>query len=365
MMKTLIAVAVLAAAPSLFAAPATIAELTHYAEHAFSQCPAQAFTVDPVNQVGPAGFDLYKVTETSSDQYCGSQKYLLVSPKSGQILLGTVIRLPDDPRPVHIRVAEHASNILKTPMSVRVAPILLPDGLKAVTMTRDTPFGAFAYNGYIDASEQYLLIGMLGNLGEKPEKTLLDQLGAGNGVQRGSAKAKNEIVELSDFECPSCGRAHKELEPLVEKHLSKVNYIRLDLPLFEHHQWSFQAAMGARAIAHVAPAKYWEYVNTIFANQEILTKEKIDDFVKNFATDRDLDWPAIQRFYESPTERQALLDQVSRAFALGIVSTPTYIINGQTMGFGPEGEFTINGVRKALGLPPVKKAAPAKKKKKK
>ncbi len=357
MMKKLIAVAVLAAAPSLFAAPVTTAQLTRYAEHAFPQCPAQAFTVEPVNQNGPAGFDLFKVTQTSSDQYCGSLKYLLVSPKSGQTFLGTIIRLPDDPRPVHIRVAEHASNILKTPMSARVAPMLLPDGLKAVAMSRDTPFGSFAYNGYIDASEQFLLIGMLGNLNEKPEKSLLDQLGASNGVRRGSANAKNEIIEISDFECPTCGRAHKQLEPLVEKHLSKVNYIRLDLPLFEHHEWAFQAAMGARAIERVAPAKYWEYVNTVFANQELLTKEKIDEFIKNFATDRDLDWNAIQKVYNSPTERQALLDQVSRTFALGIVSTPTYIVNGETMGFGPEGEFTINGVRKALGLPPVKIAA--------
>ena len=39
--------------------------------------------------------------------------------------------------------------------------------------------------------------------------------------------------------------------------------------------------------------------------------------------------------------------------------------NGEVMGFGPEGEYTINAVRKAMGLPPQKIAAtkpPAKKK---
>jgi len=49
-----------------------------------------------------------------------------------------------------------------------------------------------------------------------------------------------------------------------------------------------------------------------------------------------------------------------------VASTPTYIINGQLMGYGPEGEFTINEVRKAAGLPPIKmpktEPAPAKKK---
>src|SRR2546430_185559 len=141
-MKTLFTwFAALIAAPSLLAQPPSSATLIRYAEHAFPQCPAQAFKVEPITQPGPAGFDVYRVTETSSDESCGSQKYLLVSPKSQQTILGTIIRLPEDTRPVHIRVAEHASTLLKSPMSARVAPIGLPDGLKAVSITRSTPFG--------------------------------------------------------------------------------------------------------------------------------------------------------------------------------------------------------------------------------
>src|SRR6185436_10002262 len=233
MMKKLIALAVLVAAPSLTAA--TIPQLTAYAQHALPQCAGQTFKVEPLAQNGPAGFDLFKVTQTSTDEYCGTQKYFLVSPKSNQVFLGTVIKLPDDQRPVHIRVAEHASNILKTTLNARVAPMLLPDGLKAVAMSRDTPFGQFSYNGFIDASEQFLLVGMLGNLATPPQNTLREQLVVSNGARRGTANAKNEIIELSDFECPTCGRAHKTLEPLIAKNIAKVNYIRLDLPLFEHH----------------------------------------------------------------------------------------------------------------------------------
>jgi len=358
MMKKLFALTAILLSPSLFAAPPTRAQLVKYAGHAFVQCPGQSFQVEPVQQPGPAGFDVFKATQTSSDESCGSQKYLLLSPKSNQTIIGTVIRLPDDPRPVHVRIGEHATNILKSPMTARIAPMMLPDGLRAVMMSRDTPFGQFAYNGYVDASEKFLLVGMRGNLDEAPQTTLREALFLSAGAQRGNAKSKQQIIELSDFECPTCGRAHKTLEPLLSKNLSKVHYIRLDLPLFEHHQWSFQAAMGGRAIQRVAPAKYWDYVNTVFGNQEILTKETVDAFVKNFVTDNDINWPAVEKIYSSPQERQALLDQVSRAFALGIVSTPTYVINGEAMGYGPEGEFTINAVRKTLGLPPVKIAKP-------
>ncbi len=354
MKSTFALLAALLAVPSLVAQSTPSATLTTYVQQALPLCPGQSFKIEPVLQPGPAGFDVYQVTQTSSDQYCGSQKYLLVSPRTKQTVLGTIIRLPQDTRPVHLRVADHATNILKTPISARIAPVALPDGLKAVSMTRATRYGQFAYEGFIDASEVFLIVGMRGNLAEPPQKTLQDLLGVSNGVRRGNPKAKNEIIELSDFECPTCGRAHKMLEPLLAKNISKVSYIRLDLPLFEHHEWSFQAAMGARALQRVAPNRYWEYVNTVFANQETLTKETIDAFVKNFCTDRDIDWSAVEKIYASNAERQALLDQVSRAFAAGIASTPTYIINGRPMGYGPEGEFTINAVRKAIGLPPVK-----------
>lgn len=358
MKRTIVLLAALAAAP-LYAQATLQTTLTRYAEKAMPQCPAQTLSVDPIQQPGPAGFDVFVVTQKSSDEYCGGQKYLLVSPRTGQTILGTVIKLPEDARPVFTRISEFATSKLNAPITARVAPIALPDNIKAVAMTRATPFGQFSYNALIDASEQFLMIGLRGNLNENPQKTLLDQIGVSSGAHRGNPKAKNQIVELSDFECPTCGRAHKVLEPVIAKHLQNAYYTRVDLPLFEHHDWSFQAAMGARALQRVAPDHYWEYVNDVFENQEQLSKDKIDGFVKNFCTDRDISWPAVEKIYNSASERQALLDQVSRAFAAGIASTPTFIINGQTMGFGPEGEFTINSVRKALGLPPVKIAKPA------
>src|SRR5437763_8600019 len=173
MKRTLAFLAALAAAPSLVAQTPTITALSQYAERAMTQCPAQTFKVDPILQPGPAGFDIFRVTQTSSDEYCGSQKYLLVSPRSGQTILGTVIKLPEDPRPVHVRIAEFATTTLKAPISARIAPLALPDALKAVSMIRSTPFGQFAYNGFIDGSEQYLLIGMRGNIKENPQKTLV------------------------------------------------------------------------------------------------------------------------------------------------------------------------------------------------
>jgi protein-disulfide isomerase len=129
-----------------------------------------------------------------------------------------------------------------------------------------------------------------------------------------------------------------------------VHYARLDLPLFEHHEWAFPAAMGARAIHRVAPDKYWAYVDFIYQNQENVSKAKsFDSVLKDWVEDHDVSWPKVEKIYRDATERQSLMDQVSLAFDNGIISTPTYIINGQAVGYGPEGKYTIDAVKAAIG----------------
>jgi len=342
------------------------AGLKSYAGRILPQCPGGMLTLEQAGATGPTNFIPYVVTVRSTDQYCGGQKYLLYSPKSQQVLIGTVIPLPTDGRPVNVRIADTAGEMLKQKLNAVVAPFPLPDGLKSVAITHDTPFGAFAYYGFVDKSEQYLIVGFRGSLTADPAKSLKDALGASNAVRRGNAASKTEIIELSDFQCPTCANAHQKVEPIIKANLSKINYLRLDLPLFEHHEWAIYAAMAARAIQRVAPTKYWQYVDYVFKNQEEVGKRpSFDAFFKEYAADHDLDWTALDKVYSSKPERQALLEQVSRAFAVGIASTPTYLVNGQIMGFGPDGSFTIDAIKHAIGTPapakPAKKTASSKK----
>ncbi len=351
MKRVLLAVAVTAFAITASAATADIQTLTNYAKRAMTKCPDGVLKLEPMGQQGPAGFQLYQLTQTSSDSNCGTQKMMLYSPLTQQVLIGTVFPLPMDARPVEQRVAAEASEILKMPITANVSAFPLPDRIRGASMTKTTPIGPFSYHGYVDGSERFLIVASRGNLNSDPGKTLLESLGATSaGVWRGNKDAKNVIVELSDFECPTCGRAHRTLEPLVSKHLKNVYYARLDLPLFEHHEWALPAALGARAIAKFAPAQYWSYVDFVFQNQETITKAKsFDGVLKNFCEDHDITWKPIEKFYKSDAERSMLLDQVSRAFDNSIVQTPTYIINGQMMGYGPEGKFTMDAVKAAIG----------------
>jgi protein-disulfide isomerase len=344
-----------------FAQRADISTLRAYATKAMPRCPGSVITLDQLPNAGPAGFIPYDLTQTSTDKYCGSKKTLLYSPSSQQILVATVFPLAMDARPAGDRISEVVMQALKQPVKVTIAPFPLPDGLHAVSMARETPYGPFAYHGFLDQSQAWMMVGFRGSLRTEPSQSLLDSINLSSAVRRGNPKSKVKIVELSDFECPTCGRAHKKIEPIIAKNLSKVDYYRLDLPLFETHPWAMDAALGARAISRVAPAKYWDYDNWIYANQEEIDKahaagQPFEKILKDWCDDHDVNYAAVDKIVKSPAERTALLEQVSRLFDIGVNSTPTYIINGAVMGFGPEGQYTIDAINSALGI----KEAPAK-----
>jgi protein-disulfide isomerase len=331
-----------------FAAPADLATLKAYAKKASLKCPDTTLQLEPVGRQGPLNFQIYELMVNSAEESCKEHKYLLYSPGSQQILLGTLFQIPEDGRPVAERLSAQTSELLHEPVTATVSPFPLPDGLKLATMTKQTPFGPFSYHGYVDASERYLIVARRGKLGVDPGKSLKEAIGVDKAVSRGNAMAKTEIIELSDFQCPTCGRMHSQVEPIISKNLSKIHYLRLDFPLFEHHEWAIYAALGAHAIHKVAPAMYWEYADFVFKNQEEIGKQPFDKVLQNFCEDHDIAWAKIQPIYKSTTERQAILDGVSRAFDAGLNSTPTFIINGQMLGHGKEGNVVLDAIKAAV-----------------
>ncbi len=349
MKKLLIALSTLAVSLSLSAAPVDVAALKVYARRALARCPDAIVTAQPLPQGGPLNFLVFDVRIKSTDENCDTRKFLMYSPSTQQIILGTVFELPADGKPLDQRISEQGSQLLKQPVTATVAPFPLPDGLKAVAITRQTSFGPFSYHGYVDASERFLMVGMRGNLRTPPSVSLRDAIGAQNAVRRGNRNAKLEILELSDFECPTCARAHKTIDPVIAKNLSKINFGRLDLPLFENHTWALAAALGGRAIQRVAPSKYWAYVDFMFSNQEEIGKQPFDKVLQNFCEDHDIPWAKVLPIYRSPGERQSMLEQVSRAFDNNINATPTFIINGQVTDFGPDGKYVLKAIKQAVG----------------
>lgn len=337
MRKLIFAAVSVALAGSALAGPANNPKLQAYLEQTLTLCPGAQTVLQTVDVQGPKHFDAYRISMTSSLENCRDRTYAIHSPSTGQVIWGQIIPL----EPSSATTAEKIQDLLETRMNLdgesKILEEDLPDGVKRVEITKNSPSGDVTLYGYLDESEQFFILGRRGNLSEDPKTTLFDSLDVESAAARGPEDARIEIVELSDFQCPACARAHEILEPYVQKYGEQIRYMRLDLPITDHHPWAMKAALGARAIQQVAPRHYWSYVDYIFENQPNITAESIDQVVQDFVEGTGIDRKSFQRHYESPSERSRLNRQTGRAFENSIFATPTILVDGRPLFYGENG----------------------------
>lgn len=140
----------------------------------------------------------------------------------------------------------------------------------------------------------------------------------------GDPSAKVVVVEYFDFQCPSCRLASQPAKDLVKKH-GAVLYAK-HMPL-EQHEMARPAAIASMA-AH-RQGRYWEMSALLFANQDLLTPERIDELAKEAGCD--------MKRYEADKKSPEIELLINRDFAeaerLEIEGTPTFYVDGYMIDF--------------------------------
>jgi protein-disulfide isomerase len=97
-----------------------------------------------------------------------------------------------------------------------------------------------------------------------------------------------------------------------------------DMPLPMH-----ALARGAHLAARCAGAagKYWEYHDRLFQAQPEFERGDLVRYAEEIGVDR----AAFARCLEAGTHAAAVSEDVAQARALGIRSTPTFVINGRLL----------------------------------
>src|SRR5205823_6630107 len=130
-----------------------------------------------------------------------------------------------------------------------------------------------------------------------------------------------------------------------------VRYVRFDMPLISMHPWAFSAAVAGRAIYRQKPELFWTFKEQIYDNQEKLTAFTIDDFLRGFAHDHDLDMTKFDADVASAEVKNDILSGVAAAFSNDIRATPTYLVNGVAVDPGNDGKALADYVEKMLKPP--------------
>jgi len=139
---------------------------------------------------------------------------------------------------------------------------------------------------------------------------------------KGPADAPITIVEYSDFECPFCVRVMPTLQQVIDEYGDKVRLVYRDYPLPMHP--NAQLAAEAAQCAH-AQGKFWEYHDTLFANQVALGV----DSLKQYAAALKLDQAAFDTCLDQRTHQAGVLAETRDGNALGVTGTPAFFINGR------------------------------------
>jgi len=150
----------------------------------------------------------------------------------------------------------------------------------------------------------------------------------------GPADAPIQIVEYSNFACPSCRHAQPMVKALLRKYEGRVLYT------FQHFPWvNDSKSIHAHAAAQCAAAqgKFWPMHDWLFESQGVWRspmRQGNEVFLEEAAA-LGLDPAAFGTCMEATETFQQIQNEWLQGQALGVVHTPTLFIQDR-MFVGPE-----------------------------
>jgi protein-disulfide isomerase len=163
---------------------------------------------------------------------------------------------------------------------------------------------------------------------EEPVKILLEPkrvvVNSSGHPSLGAKDAPVTIVEFTDFQCPFCKATQATIKQLRDKYGDKIRLVHMDYPL-PFHSHSMDSAKAARCAND--QGKFWEYRDSLFANQANLAPADLK------ATAKTLKLNTAQFdvcFDKAKYEAQIKADQAAGE-KVGVDGTPAFFVNGRPL----------------------------------
>ena len=156
-----------------------------------------------------------------------------------------------------------------------------------------------------------------------PEAALLNKTVQVDGVpSKGAASARVMMVEVSDYHCPFCRRFRKDTQPQIDAqyiNTGRIRYAFIDYPIAQLHPDAFRAHEAANCAGD--QGKYWEMNTQLF---EVATRD-VAGLVAQ-AEKVGVNTSQFKACLEGGKFTASVRESVSRMQALGVDSTPTFLI---------------------------------------
>ena len=148
---------------------------------------------------------------------------------------------------------------------------------------------------------------------------------------KGDPNAPVTIIEFADFQCPFCGRFFASTEPQINEAYIQSGKVRLGYWNFaflgDESTWAAESAECA-----ADQDKFWEYHDKVYNSQSGENQGAFSkDNLKKFAEELGLDTETFNECLDSGKYTSLVQDDTSTSSALGVNSTPTFLVNGQSV----------------------------------
>ena len=136
----------------------------------------------------------------------------------------------------------------------------------------------------------------------------------------GPAGAKNTLIFFTDYQCPVCPRAARELDQLVADFDGTLRVELHHNPLAMHKN-AYDAAAAAKAAQR--QGKFWEFHEALLKSRSF-SRESLIETAAGVGLDRD----AFARDFDDPKLRLEVTAEAKQALDASANGTPGFLING-------------------------------------
>jgi protein-disulfide isomerase len=167
------------------------------------------------------------------------------------------------------------------------------------------------------------------------------EINVGDAPAKGPADAPVTVVVWTDFQCPFCTRLANNLDAAIEGIEDKVRVVVKAFPLSFHQDahLAHQASLAAHA-----QGKFWEFHDTLFANQRALGRADLERYAEQIGLDMDTFRAAL----DNGTYRAEVDAQMREGQGFGVTGTPGWFVNGVKFGGARPAEAIRAAIDEAL-----------------
>lgn len=185
---------------------------------------------------------------------------------------------------------------------------------------------------YVSKDGHSVVRGDVFNINKNPFQSNLDKLKTDQQPAFGATAAPVSMVVFSDFQCPICKEEAMILRQNVAKTFGdKVRVTFKDFPLDAIHNWARTAAIAGRCVYRQDQAKFWDYFDWAYENQQNIGLDNFNSKVQSFATEKGLDGIQLGRCIETKATEAEVNREVTEGHALQVSATPTAFLNGRKL----------------------------------